>query len=397
MGKLKISGLGCTLLDFVYNGIDFNGPEFRKYRSREAGDGGLVPGQLVFLEELENFAGKAFEEIIVEIAGNRKPDVSNIGGPAIVSIIHAAQLLSGEAEIRFVAPVGRDWIGERILDILSRTPVSSQEFVWKDARSPFTNVLSDPNFNQGSGERTFVNNLGAAEELDPDDLPAGFLDADILALGGTALVPTIHDRLDEILEGAGDSTFKLVNTVFDFRNEKRFPGKPWPIGQDHRSFSLIDLLIMDREEALKISGQHTLEKAITYFSTSPLKAFMITDGTGPVTIFANPGDGGSRGHGRPVRLPVSSAILNRSLREELHADTTGAGDNFVGGVIFSLARQRAAGLETPDLVEAAKWGIVSGGFACFYMGGTFLEEHIGQKLDEITRYYDLYQAQLKNE
>ena len=386
MGKLKISGLGCTLLDFVYNGIDFNGPGFQKYRSIKAGDGGLTPGQLVFLEELEKFAGKEFEGIISEIAGDRKPDASNIGGPAIVSIIHAAQLLQGDAEIRFVASMGKDWIAERILDILSRTPVSSHDFVRKDARTPFTNVLSDPKFNLGSGERTFVNNMGAAEELKPEDLPPGFLDADILALGGTALVPAIHDRLDEILDGAGASTFKLVNTVFDFRNEKRSSGKPWPIGKDHRSFSSIDLLIMDREEALKISGESSLDKAISYFSGSPLKAFMVTDGTESVSIYAD----------QVIKLPVSRPLLDLSLSDNPDADTTGAGDNFVGGVIYSLASQLSEGTNHPDLVEAAKWGIVSGGFACTYMGGTYLEDYQGQKMEAISRYHELYTDQLKN-
>ncbi len=396
MDKLKISGLGCTLLDFVYNGIDFKGPGFQKYRSRKTGDGGLTPGQLVFLEELEKFAGKQFEKIIDEIAGERKPDAFNIGGPAIVSIIHAAQLLPGEAEIRFVASIGRDWIGERILDILSRAPVSSNDFVWKDARTPFTNVLSDPNFNLGSGERTFVNNMGAAEELSPEDLPAGFLDADILALGGTALVPTIHDRLDEILDGAGESTFKLVNTVFDFRNEKRSPGKPWPIGKDHRSFSSIDLLIMDREEALKISSKNSLDKALAYFMESPLKAFMVTDGTEPVSIYADKAIYGPAGHDRIMKLPVSGSLLHLSMSDNPDADTTGAGDNFVGGVIYSLASQLSMGADHPDLLEAAKWGIVSGGFACTYMGGTFLEEYLGQKMEVISKFYELYTEQLKD-
>jgi sugar/nucleoside kinase (ribokinase family) len=396
MNELRISGLGCTLLDFVYNGIDFNGPGFQKYSSIQPGDGGLTPGQLVFLEELEKFAGKEFEEIIIEIAGERKPDASNIGGPAIVSVIHAAQLLQEEAEIRFVASMGRDWIAERILDILTRTPLSSKEFVRKNARTPFTNVLSDPGFNLGSGERTFVNNMGAAEELKPEDLPDGFLDADILALGGTALVPTIHDRLDDILAAAGGSTFKLVNTVFDFRHEKQSPGKPWPIGLDHRSFSSIDLLIMDREEALKISGEKSLDKALTYFSGSPLKAFMVTDGIKPVNLYAEPATYGSTGNDRVIKLPVSDSLLDLSMSDKGNADTTGAGDNFVGGVIYSLARQMAAEVEKPDLVQAAKWGIVSGGFACTYMGGTYLEEYPGQKLEVLSRFYELYARQLKN-
>jgi sugar/nucleoside kinase (ribokinase family) len=386
MGSLKISGLGCTLLDFVYNGIDFKGPAFQRYSSRAAGDGGLTPGQLVFLEDLEKYAGRDFEVIIREMAGDRDPDAFNVGGPAIVSIIHAAQLLGQEAEIRFVAATGKDWIGQKILDILSQTPVSSRDFVKKDARTPFTNVLSDPRYNDGSGERTFINNLGAAGKLCPEDLPEGFLHADILVLGGTALVPQIHDHLDEILSKAGKSTFKLVNTVFDFRNEQHHPGQPWPIGRDHRSFESIDLLIMDRDEALKISGQGSMDHAIAYFIESPLKAFMVTDGTKPVSIYSD----------QHVKLPVSRALLDLSIADNTDGDTTGAGDNFVGGVIYSLATQLSKGTDHPDLVEAAKWGIVSGGFACTYMGGTFLEEYPGQKMEAITKYYELYAGQLKN-
>jgi len=396
MGSLKISGLGCTLLDFVYNRIDFNSPAFRRYSSKKAGDGGLVPGQLVFLEDLERFAGQEFESIIREIAGDRDPDAFNVGGPAIVSIIHAAQLLGGDADIQFVAATGKDWIGQRILDILSKTPVSSQDFIFKEARTPFTNVLSDPGYNEGRGERTFINNLGAARELIPEDFPDGFLEADMLALGGTALVPQVHDRLDEILEMAALNTFKLVNTVFDFRNEQRNPGQPWPLGRDHGSFEAIDLLIMDREEALKISGQPSMDRALAYFIESPLKAFMVTDGTEPVSLYADPAMYGSLGHDPVIKLPVSSALLDLSMSEKKDADTTGAGDNFVGGVIYSLACQLKAGTERPDLLEAARWGIVSGGFACTYMGGTFLEAYEGQKMEAVSRYHEMYGKQVGN-
>jgi sugar/nucleoside kinase (ribokinase family) len=396
MGGVRISGLGCTLLDSVYNGVDFNSPAFRKFSSRARGDGGLVPGQLVFLEDLEKFAGREFEAIIREIAGDRDPDAFNVGGPAIVSIIHAAQLLGGEADIQFVAAIGNDWIGQRILDILSQTPVSSRDFIHKMARTPFTNVLSDPGYQGGRGERTFINNLGAAGELVPEDLPEGFLRADILALGGTALVPKVHDRLDEILEMAAPNAFILVNTVFDFRNEQRNPGQPWPVGRDHGSFESIDLLIMDREEALKISGQPSMDKALDYFTASPLKAFMVTDGTEPVSVYADPSLYGAHGHDPAIKLPVSRPLLDLSLSDKKDADTTGAGDNFVGGVIYSLASQLSGGKRYPDLVQAAGWGIVSGGFACTYMGGTYLEDHAGEKIEAVSRYHEMYIRQLDN-
>jgi sugar/nucleoside kinase (ribokinase family) len=396
MGGVRISGLGCTLLDFVYNGIDFSSPVFRKYSSREAGDGGLMPGQLVFLEDLEKFAGLEFETIIRDIAGDRDPDAFNVGGPAIVSVIHAAQLLGGESDIRFLAAIGNDWVGQRILDILSHTPVSSRDFVRKDARTPFTNVLSDPEYNGGRGERTFINNLGAAGELVPEDLPEGFLQGDILALGGTALVPQVHDRLDEILAMAAPDAFRLVNTVFDFRSEQRNPGQPWPVGKDHGSFNSIDLLIMNREEAQKISGQPSLDKALAYFTASPLKAFMVTDGTEPVSVYADPDLYGSHGYDPAVKLPVSRPLFDLSLSDKTGADTTGAGDNYVGGVLYSLASQLNGGRRYPDLVEAARWGIVSGGFACTYMGGTFLEDHAGQKMEAVSRYHEMYRQQLND-
>jgi len=123
---------------------------------------------------------------------------------------------------------------------------------------------------------------------------------------------------------------------------------------------------------------------------------MVTDGTQSVSIYSNKAKSGDSGNNKPFRLPVSSALLGKSLKGELNADTTGAGDNFVGGVIFSLSQQMAAGVEMPDLVEAAKWGVVSGGFACTYMGGTFLEEYPGQKMEVISEYYELYAEQLKN-
>ncbi len=164
------------------------------------------------------------------------------------------------------------------------------------------------------------------------------------------------------------------------------PVSPWPIGLDHRSFSSIDLLIMDREEALKISGKNSMDKALAYFSSSPLKAFMVTDGTASVSVYAE----------QLIKLPVSKSLLDLSLSDNPNADTTGAGDNFVGGVIYSLASQLSKGTDHPDLVEAAKWGIVSGGFACTYMGGTFLEDYPGQKMEVISEYYEFYAEQLKN-
>ena len=46
-----------------------------------------------------------------------------------------------------------------------------------------------------------------------------------------------------------------------------------------------------------------------------------------------------------------------------------------------------------DLHEACRWGIVSGGFACFYYGSTFFEDRPGQKLAELEALYAAYRRQ----
>lgn len=46
-----------------------------------------------------------------------------------------------------------------------------------------------------------------------------------------------------------------------------------------------------------------------------------------------------------------------------------------------------------DLKEACRWGIVSGGLACFYYGGTYLETKEGEKLSYLQELYDLYLKQ----
>ena len=77
MGKVKISGVGCCLLDYLYSNIDFKGPQFSKYLSVKEGDGGLSPGRLVFTEELEKFSNKPIKEILSDLVSNREPDEYN--------------------------------------------------------------------------------------------------------------------------------------------------------------------------------------------------------------------------------------------------------------------------------------------------------------------------------
>jgi sugar/nucleoside kinase (ribokinase family) len=394
--KIHIVGAGCALADFVYNGIDFNGPAFLKYRSRQAGDGGLFPGRLIFTEEFETYTGKNYLASLRELTEGREPDVFNIGGPSIVSLIHAAQLLPADRfSVQYFGTTGRDETSLRLRAMLGKTPLDISHYEQRsDKPTPFTHVLSDPDFDHGNGERTFINNIGASWDYGPEDLPDCFFQADLVCLGGTALVPHLHDHLHEILAQCKlNGARTLVNTVFDFRHEKTAPDRPWPLGDSTRSFPLIDLLIVDLEEGLRISGARHLDEAVAFLQQSGVGAFMVTRGAQPVLAWSR---GSSFQERHVTEFPVS-AVVTKQLQNGLMqgGDTTGCGDNFVGGVMASVVEQMSQGQDQPDLAEACALGIVSGGFACSYAGGTYFEKRSGEKRQHLNQLYCAYREQIK--
>ncbi|MBO7120542.1 MAG: carbohydrate kinase family protein [Bacteroidaceae bacterium] len=403
---VRISGVGCCLLDRIYGSIDFHSDAFRKYLSMKAGDGGLEPGKLTFEEELERFAGQHFaSEILPLLTNGCKADKENIGGPCIVALINASQFAYKESEVSFYGCRGDDEVGADLLQKLTQTSLDLSHYrIEKNSETASTSVLSDPNYDNGHGERTFVNTIGASWHYLPDEVDESFYDSEICVFGGTALVPRIHQELSSMLKRAkAKGCITIVNTVYDFINEKKNPDKRWPLGESDESYQFIDLLLVDHEEALRLSGCQDIPSAIAFFREKGTGAVVVTNGAHNISLWA---DSPLFGKVMEQTMPVSEAVGN-AIKAGKKGDSTGCGDNFAGGIIGSLAMQisltpilskREGGTTNNvrcsfDLREACRWGIVSGGFACFYYGGTYLEEKEGEKLAQLQALYDQYLKQ----
>jgi sugar/nucleoside kinase (ribokinase family) len=390
--KIIVSGVGCCLVDLLFNDIDFGSEIIRPFLSKKRGDGGLTPGHLVFQEEFEEYCGYPFVRVLNKITGGRTHDKINIGGPSIVSLIHAAQLTDKEhCEVRFYGRGGKDEIGQYLLESLQKTPVVLKDYKLIDNRTPSTVVLSDPAFDKGHGERMFLNSIGAAWDYRPDELDDDFFNSDIVVFGGTALVPRIHDHMTTLLKKAkSKGSITIVNTVFDFRNEKANPLKKWPMGESDESYQYIDILITDQEEAFRLSGEQETPAVIRFFKDKKVSSLIITNGSKPITAWS---DGRFFQQADLIEMPVSHKVTE-GLKNFQGGDTTGCGDNFVGGVIASVVTQLYNGVKHPDIQESCCWGVVSGGFTCFYMGGTYFEEKTGEKRSKIQTYYESYRKQI---
>jgi sugar/nucleoside kinase (ribokinase family) len=390
--KIIVSGVGCCLVDLLFTNINFGSDTIRPYLSLKRGDGGLTPGHLVFKEEFEKYSRSSFSLVHSKITGGRTHDKINIGGPSIVSLINVAQLIDKEnCEVRFYGRGGKDEIGKYLISSLQKTPVVLKDYKLIDNQTPSTVVLSDPSYDNGLGERIFINSIAAAWDYRPDELDDDFFNSDIVVFGGTALVPQIHDHITTLLKKAkSKGCVSIVNTVFDFRNEKANPSKKWPLGESDESYKYIDLLITDQEEAFRLSGEHDPRAAIKFFREKKVSSLIITNGSKNISNYS---DGRFFKASELNEMPVSRKVIDE-LKNAHGGDTTGCGDNFVGGVIASVVTQLQNGNKHPDIREACCWGVVSGGFACFYMGGTYFEEKPGEKRAKMEPYYDAYTKQI---
>jgi sugar/nucleoside kinase (ribokinase family) len=150
---------------------------------------------------------------------------------------------------------------------------------------------------------------------------------------------------------------------------------------------------MDCEESLKISGKQTIREAAEYFFSQNIGAMIITSGANELYAFSN---GDLFDKTQLLKLPVSKKVTQRIEQNPASkGDTTGCGDNFAGGVIASIAVQLTTGdIGKLDLQDAIAWGVASGGFACFYVGGTFIEKSLGEKLQIVEEFKNEYIKQI---
>ena len=377
----RMSGTGCCLLDYLYTSIDFSSDAFSSLLSHKAGDGGLVPGKLVFASDLADFAGKSEAACLEQLTGGLPPDKVNLGGPGVVAMVHASQLLCEEGwDVGFTGALGDDASSKELRAILKNYPLNFSEKTLEGEAVASTTVLSDPSYNNGKGERTFINRLGAADSFEPDFLEDDFFNASLFLWGGTGLVPPQHRGLTSLVKRAKKGGgINVVGTVYDFLNESLNPDGRWPLGDpDEPAYPWIDLLITDQEEAYRLSGSGSLEGAVTFFKQAGCKAFIITRGPDPLCLYSA---GGIFKEQSEIYLPVSPYV-NADLEAfpEKRGDTTGCGDNFVGGVMVSLARQLEKGDDAGmDLVAAAVEGTCAGGLALYTKGGCRIESFPGEK------------------
>jgi sugar/nucleoside kinase (ribokinase family) len=265
------------------------------------------------------------DEIRITVAGSAagtSVDLAKLGVPVIA-----------------VGAIGKDTLGDFVIDTMSRYGINVDNLVRKDGVQTSATMLPiRPN-----GERPALHVTGANGELTLDDVNFEvFRSAKVLHMGGTSLLPKLDgEPTREVLKQAKESG---LITTFDLVAVQR----PDLLDLVEPCLPFVDYFMPGLEEAEMMTGLHDRMEIISFF---------LDRGAGH-TVFKMGARGSSIAHrsgtGRieEIRLPAFQTEV---------VDTTGCGDAYCAGFIVGL-------IEGRDLRECGMLGTAAGSLVATGLG-----------------------------
>ncbi len=281
------------------------------------------------------------------------------GAPANV----AAAIAALGAKVDMAAKVGKDPFGQHLIELLNEMCVDTK-WVIQDPNHfttfAFVSLMED-------GERDFYFNRGADGQLSYNDLAALHINEYSIVHFGSAtgfLPGPLQNAYTELLAKAKEN-----NTIISFdpnyrhllfqNNTQSFIDQSWPFIEQCHFFKLSD------EEALLITGCDTVQHAASILRKKSNAIFAITLGK----------EGTLLSVGNHLEMISSIAITP--------VDATGAGDAFVGAVLFQLINHTPSQLKA---IELSEWKKIianankAGARTCEYMGAMEAFKHLNNSI-----------------
>jgi fructokinase len=274
-------------------------------------------------------------------------------GGAPTNVAAAIAALGGD--VALVSKVGTDPFGKHLVQVMESFGVSTKWMLQDPAHfTTFAFVSLMEN-----GERDFTFNRGADGQLSLRDIS-------IIHFGSaTAFLPgPLQSAYRGLLEKALD---KKLFISFDpnYRHLLFKDDKPSFIEQSWNFLSCCHFMKLSDEEAMLITGRHSLEEAAKELLEKTMAIFAITLGSkGTMIGFKN-------------ETYIIPSIPVKPV------DTTGAGDAFVGAVLYQLS-----GRKLPEILEMTldQWQNIvlnankAGARTCEYLGAMEAFKHLNNQI-----------------
>jgi fructokinase len=282
-------------------------------------------------------------------------------GGAPTNVAAAIAALGGNVEL--VAKVGKDPFGKYLLQVMKEFNIGTN-WVLQDpdhfTTLAFVSLMED-------GERDFYFNRGADGQLSIQEVEAINLDEfSIVHFGSaTAFLPgPLQVAYMGLLQACIQ---KKIVISFDpnyrhllFKNSQQvFIDQAWHFIENCNFFKLSD------EEAVLITGMPRIEQAIEVLLKKAKSVFAVTLGKEGTLLGIN---------GGTALVPSISVIP---------VDTTGAGDAFVGAVLYQLAQKEPLQMQeltTGEWIKIFSNANKAGARTCEYMGAMEAFKHLNSTI-----------------
>jgi fructokinase len=289
------------------------------------------------------------EALVDFIAQSEVPDVGTseffrrAAGGAVSNVAAAIARLGGDAA--FVGTVSRDRFGKFLVRTLAHANVNVDGVRLVDAATTIAFVSRGP---YGERDFMFVRNPGADSLLQPDDLDEKMLtSARALHFGGVLLAgePARAACLAaaEVAGQAGVLVSIDVNvraSLFDSASQMR----QVLLG----ACRLAKLVKLSSEDMSQLGFERSDPKSLLRGAT---QAVIVTDGA------------------NGCRFALSEEVEGKAPAPPVQAvDTTGAGDAFMGALLWRLVNTHGARLSEAALTDGVSYGCAAGALACLKEG-----------------------------
>jgi fructokinase len=325
--------------------------------SKNSSIGGIAGGRILCI-------GEALIDMICTDKGKSLSDGENFlkkPGGAPTNVAAAIAALGGLVEL--AAKVGADPFGDHLVEVMEDFGVGTQ-FMYQDesffTTFAFVSLMEN-------GERDFYFNRGADAQLAPDEVEAiNLKEFSIIHFGSaTAFLtgPLQVSYLKLLQEAMVNNTFISFDPNYRsllFQNNKVvFIQNCWQYLKECHFFKVSD------EEALMLTEKKTVEEAATIFLQKTKAVFAITIGKEGTLLGFN---------GKTIIVPSIKITP---------VDTTGAGDAFVGAVLYQLSnksRNEIDALTEQEWIHIIANGNKAGARTCEYMGAMEAFKHLSSDI-----------------
>jgi fructokinase len=282
-------------------------------------------------------------------------------GGAPTNVAAAIAALGGDVEL--AAKVGKDPFGQHMVDVMDSFGVSTK---WMLRDENYFTTFAFVSLME-NGERDFYFNRGADGQLSRDEVDAiGLEEFSIVHFGSaTAFLPgPLQVAYQSLLQ---KSLLQNIFISFDpnyrsllFQHDKQsFIDQSWNFLDACHFFKVSD------EEAMMLTGRATVTDAVNDFLLRTKSVFAITLGKDGTLL-------GIKG-----KTKVVPSIKIKPV------DTTGAGDAFVGAILYQLEEKSLAEIKTmtlPDWEKIVFNGNKAGARTCEYMGAMEAFKHLSSDI-----------------